>query len=236
MPSTLDSRVFGLIPAAGRGSRMGGAAPKQYTPLAGRTMLEHAIDALLADARVERVLVVVAPDDVRHRELAGDARVEFVAAGGASRAESVRNGLARLAMSASADDWVLVHDAARPCLARDELGALIDAMAGEPVGGLLAVPIADTIKRGADDGRVAQTVERTGLWRALTPQMFRLGVLDDAFERVGDLAAITDESSAVERIGHAPRLVPGRASNIKVTRPDDVPLAEAILGLQGRCR
>lgn len=236
MPSTLDSHVFGLIPAAGRGSRMGGAAPKQYTPLAGRTMLEHAIDALLADARVQRVLVVVAPDDVRHRELAGDARVEFVAAGGASRADSVRNGLARLAIRASANDWVLVHDAARPCLARDELGALIDALAGDPVGGLLAVPIADTIKRGADDGRVAQTVERTGLWRALTPQMFRLGVLDDAFERVGDLAAITDESSAVERIGHAPRLVPGRASNIKVTRPDDVPLAEAILGLQGRCR
>jgi 2-C-methyl-D-erythritol 4-phosphate cytidylyltransferase len=235
MPPTLDSHLFGLIPAAGSGSRMGGEVPKQYAPLAGRTMLEHAIDALLADARVERVLVVVAPDDVRHRSLSCGARVEFVAAGGASRAESVRNGLARLAMRASADDWVLVHDAARPCLARDELGALIDALADDPVGGLLAVPVADTIKR-ADGGRVAQTVERSALWRALTPQMFRLGVLDDAFERVGDPAAITDESSAVERIGHSPRLVPGRASNIKVTRPDDVALAEAILRLQGRCR
>jgi 2-C-methyl-D-erythritol 4-phosphate cytidylyltransferase len=235
MPSTLDSHLFGLIPAAGSGSRMGGDVPKQYAPLAGRAMLEHAIDALLADSRVQRVLVVVARNDVRHRRLACGARVEFVAAGGASRAESVRNGLARLAMSASADDWVLVHDAARPCLARDELGALIDALADDPVGGLLAVPIADTIKRG-DGGRVAQTIERAGLWRALTPQMFRLGVLDDAFERAGDLSAITDESSAVERIGHAPRLVPGRASNIKVTRPDDVALAEAILRLQGRCR
>jgi 2-C-methyl-D-erythritol 4-phosphate cytidylyltransferase len=235
MPSTLDSHLFGLIPAAGSGSRMDGDVPKQYAPLAGRAMLEHAIDALLSDARVERVLVIVAPDDVRHRAIAANGRVEFVAAGGASRAESVRNGLARLAMSASADDWVLVHDAARPCLARDELGALIDALADDPVGGLLAVPIADTIKRG-DGGRVAQTIERAGLWRALTPQMFRLGVLEDAFERVGDLSAITDESSAVERIGHAPRLVPGRASNIKVTRPDDVPLAEAILRLQGRCR
>lgn len=235
MPSTLDSHVFALIPAAGSGSRMGGEVPKQYAPLAGRTMLEHAIDALLADARIERVLVVVAADDVRHRGLACEARVEFVAAGGASRAESVRNGLARLAMSASAEDWVLVHDAARPCLAREELTALIDALIDDPVGGLLAVPIADTIKR-EDEGRVARTVERTGLWRALTPQMFRLGVLDDAFERVRDPAAITDESSAVERIGHAPRLVPGRASNIKVTRPDDLPLAEAILRLQDRCR
>jgi 2-C-methyl-D-erythritol 4-phosphate cytidylyltransferase len=235
MPSTLDSHVFGLIPAAGTGSRMGGDVPKQYAPLAGRTMLEHAIDALLADARIERVLVVVAPDDGRHRRFAFDARVEFVAAGGTSRAESVRNGLARLAMNASAEDWVLVHDAARPCLAPDELAALIDALADDPVGGLLALPIVDTIKR-EDGGRVVHTVERTGLWRAATPQMFRLGVLDDAFERVPDPAVITDESSAVERIGHAPRLVPGRASNIKVTRPDDLPLAEAILRLQGRCR
>lgn len=235
MPSTPDSHVFALVPAAGSGSRMGGEVPKQYAPLAGRTMLEHAIDALLADARIERVLVVVAPNDIRYRGLACEARVEFVAAGGANRAESVRNGLARLAMNASAEDWVLVHDAARPCLAREELTALIDALIDDPVGGLLAVPIADTIKR-EDQGRVAQTVERTCLWRALTPQMFRLGVLDDAFERVRDPAAITDESSAVERIGHAPRLVPGRASNIKVTRPDDLPLAEAILRLQGRCR
>lgn len=235
MPSTLDSHVFALIPAAGTGSRMGGGVPKQYAPLAGRTMLEHAIDAMLADARIERVLVVVAPDDVRHRAFALDARVEFVAAGGASRADSVGNGLARLAMGASAEDWVLVHDAARPCLAREELTALIDALIDDAVGGLLAVPIADTIKR-EDRGRVAATVDRTGLWRAATPQMFRLGVLADALERVQDPATITDESSAVERIGHVPRLVPGRASNIKVTRPDDLPLAEAILRLQGRCR
>jgi 2-C-methyl-D-erythritol 4-phosphate cytidylyltransferase len=235
MPAPPDPRVFGLIPAAGTGSRMGASVPKQYAPLAGRTMLEHAIDALLADARIERVLVVVAPGDPHHRRLAAGARVEFVADGGATRAETVRNGLARLAMQASAEDWVLVHDAARPCLARDELTELIDALADDPVGGLLAVPVADTIKR-EDRGRVAQTVERAGLWRALTPQMFRLGVLDDAFERALDPAAITDESSAVERIGHAPRLVPGRASNIKVTRPDDLALAEVILRMQGRCR
>jgi 2-C-methyl-D-erythritol 4-phosphate cytidylyltransferase len=234
MPTISDARVFGLIPAAGTGKRMGSNPPKQYTPLGGRPMLAHAIAALLADRRVEHVLVVVAAGDERYKQLACDARVEFVAAGGASRAESVRNGLARLAMSASAEDWVLVHDAARPCLAREELTALIDALIDDPVGGLLAVPIADTIKR-ADDGHVERTVERARLWRALTPQMFRLGLLDDAFERVHDLAAITDESSAVERIGHAPRLVPGRASNIKVTRPDDLPLAEAILRLQGRC-
>lgn len=234
MPTLSDARVLGLIPAAGTGTRMGSDLPKQYAPLAGRPMLEHAIGALLADRRVQRVLVVVAASDARYKQLGGDARVEFAAAGGATRAESVRNGLARLAMSASAEDWVLVHDAARPCLAREELAALIDALSDDPVGGLLAVPITDTIKR-ADDGHVERTVERAGLWRALTPQMFRLGLLEDAFERVRDLAAITDESSAVERIGHAPRLVPGRASNIKVTHPDDVSLAEAILRLQGRC-
>lgn len=229
-----DARVFGLIPAAGTGSRMGGDLPKQYAPLGGRPMLAHAIAALLADRRVERVLVVVAAGDERYKQLGRDARVEFAPVGGASRAESVRNGLARLMMSASAEDWVLVHDAARPCLAPDELAALIDALADEPVGGLLAVAVADTIKRETG-GRVDRTVERAGLWRALTPQMFRLGVLADALERARDLAAITDESSAVERIGHAPRLVPGRASNIKVTRPDDLPLAEAILRLQRRC-
>lgn len=234
MPTISDARVFGLIPAAGTGKRMGSDPPKQYAPLCGRPMLAHAIDALLADRRVGHVLVVVAAGDARYKQLACDARVEFVAAGGASRAESVRNGLARLAMRASAEDWVLVHDAARPCLAGEELTALIDALIDDPVGGLLAAPIADTIKRAAD-GHVERTVERAHLWRALTPQMFRLGLLEDAFERVRDLPAITDESSAVERIGHAPRLVPGRASNIKVTRPDDVPLAEAILRLQGRC-
>lgn len=234
MPTICDARVFGLIPAAGTGTRMGGDLPKQYAPLAGRPMLEYAIGALLADRRVQRVLVVVAAGDARYKRLGCDARVEFAAVGGATRAESVRNGLARLAMSASAEDWVLVHDAARPCLACEELAALIDVLSDDPVGGLLAVPIADTIKR-ADDGHVERTVERAGLWRALTPQMFRLGLLEDAFERVRDLAAITDESSAVELVGHAPRLVPGRASNIKVTRPDDVPLAEAILRLQGRC-
>jgi 2-C-methyl-D-erythritol 4-phosphate cytidylyltransferase len=233
--STLpDARVFGLIPAAGRGTRMGGDLPKQYAPLAGRPMLQHAIDALLADRRIESVLVVVAAGDERWLPRAVDARVEFAATGGASRAESVRNGLARLALRAGAADWVLVHDAARPCLAREELAALIDALTDDPVGGLLALPIADTIKR-ASGGRVERTVERAHLWRALTPQMFRLGVLDTALARAHDLAAITDESSAVESIGHAPRLVPGRASNIKVTRPDDLPLAEAILRLQGRC-
>lgn len=234
MPTISDARVFGLIPAAGTGKRMGSDPPKQYALLCGRPMLAHAIDALLADRRVEHVLVVVAAGDARYKQLACDARVEFVATGGASRAESVRNGLARLAMRASAEDWVLVHDAARPCLAGEELTALIDALIDDPVGGLLAVPIADTIKR-CDEGHVQRTVERAHLWRALTPQMFRLGLLEDAFERVRDLSAITDESSAVECIGHAPRLVPGRASNIKVTRPDDVPLAEAILRLQGRC-
>ena len=233
-PSALTPpRLHALIPAAGAGTRFGGELPKQYQRLGRATMLEHATAALLADARVVSVLVVVLPGDPHVAGLAFDARVQTAAVGGATRAASVRAGLEVLRERLSDDDWVLVHDAARPCLAADELAVQIDTLQADAVGGLLAVPLADTLKR-AEGERVAATLDRAGLWRAATPQMFRLGLLRAALDAPGRLAQATDEASAVEQLGHAPRLVAGRATNIKVTTADDLPLARAILGLQGR--
>lgn len=222
--------LFGLIPAAGSGARIGGDTPKQYVAIGARCMLEHSIAALAADPRVGEILVVVARDDERHRALAPRTGVRFAPVGGASRAASVANGLR--ALDARDDDWILVHDAARPCLSPQDLARLIDAMLDDDIGGLLAAPLADTLKRAGSD-RVEATVARESLWRAQTPQMFRRDVLQRALE-AADLDSITDESSAVERLGLRPRLVPGSTSNIKVTTADDWPLAAAILQAQGR--
>lgn len=231
----MADRLFALIPAAGSGARMGAAVPKQYFRLGGQTMLEHAIDALLAAPDLEQVLVVVAAGDIAYRELAPRSRVSFAAVGGPTRAESVRNGLRVLRALAAIedDDWVLVHDAARPCLAREELMRLVHTVAGDAVGGLLALPVADTLKRGAG-GRVAATVERDGLWRAATPQMFRAGLLLRALSEFAGDESLTDEAAAIERLQLRPQLVEGQATNIKVTLPSDWPLAEAILRAQGR--
>lgn len=210
------------------------AGPKQYTALGRKTMLEHAIDALLRDARVDRVFVVVAPADERWQALAIDeARVEFLPVGGATRAESVHNGLIVLAGRTDDDDRVLVHDAARPCLGERELARLIDEAGHDDDGGLLAVPLADTLKRG-EDGRVGLTLDRAALWCAQTPQLFRVGSLRAALAACAGNDAITDEASAMERAGHAPKLVAGVTSNLKVTTPDDMLLAEAVLARQGR--
>ena len=227
-------RYFGLIPAAGVGLRMGAeTGPKQYLPLGGKSMLEHAIDALLTDARIERVFVIVAPTDTRWSSLRADAeRVEFLPVGGGSRAESVRNGLIAIAGRCDDDDRVLVHDAARPCLAEAQLAQLIDEAGREDSGGLLAVPLTDTLKRG-EDGRVGLTLDRASLWCAQTPQLFRVGSLRAALSSCA-LADITDEASAMERAGHAPRLVAGASSNLKVTTPEDLVLAAAVLKAQGR--
>jgi 2-C-methyl-D-erythritol 4-phosphate cytidylyltransferase len=209
------------------------AGPKQYIPLGSKSMLEHAIEALCADARIERVFVVVAPRDSQWRALSvDDARVEFLPVGGGARAESVRNGLLAVAGRYRDDDRVLVHDAARPCLSEPDLARLIDEAGTEDGGGLLAVPLADTLKRG-EDGRVGLTIDRAALWCAQTPQLFRLGSLRAALE-TGALADLTDESSAMERAGHAPRLVPGARSNLKVTTPEDLVVARAVLAEQGR--
>ena len=191
-------------------------------------MLEHSIVAMLADARIDRVFVVIAPpDDDRQSSQLDDERVEFLAVGGASRAQSVLNGLISIAARTGDDDRVLVHDAARPCLGKTELARLIDEVGHDDRGGLLAMPLIDTLKR-AEEGLVVETLRRNGLWCAQTPQMFRFASLRAALS-TGSLDSITDEASAIERNGNFPRLVLGSATNIKVTTEQDLTLARAIL-------
>ena len=219
-----------LIPAAGAGARMGAAAPKQYLPLAGRPMLYHSIKCM-AVPPFETVFVVLAPDDTTFAqfdwgEFGG--RLEPLYCGGATRRDSVHNGLVAAMAAVDADDWVLVHDAARPCLPRADLARLIDTLKDDEVGGLLALPAADTVKRATPDARVTATEDRSQLWLAQTPQMFRAGLLAQALHTAhGD---VTDEASAVEQMGLKPRLVAGSRLNLKVTYPEDVLIAEGILG------
>ncbi|MEP7302967.1 MAG: 2-C-methyl-D-erythritol 4-phosphate cytidylyltransferase [Caldimonas sp.] len=232
MPATdlPAARCFALVPCAGTGTRTGSHVAKQYVAIDGAPLVGHTLAALAAVTRLERVLVALAPDDSefeQHVDLPSPARFAVVRCGGATRAATVAAGLAELARGgARAGDWVLVHDAAR-CLVRAAwVDRLIDAGAGDAVGGLLALPASDTLKREAG-GRVAATLPRAGVWQAQTPQMFRLGVLTDALAGAG--ADATDEASAIEAIGLAPLLVPGSPENLKVTRPEDFALAEAIL-------
>lgn len=224
------SSYVALIPAAGTGTRMGDDCPKQYLPLLGQPMLFHAIARLCADARIGAVYVVVAAADRwfdAHDWSDFGTRLKALRCGGSSRAASVLNGLDAMASEVDGTDWVLVHDAARPCLSRALLDRLIVEVGNDEAGGLLAIPVADTLKRGSD-GRVVGTEPRSGLWQAQTPQMFRHALLARAL-RSADLAAVTDESSAVEGLGLRPRLIPSDPGNLKVTYPQDLVLAEAIL-------
>ncbi|MBE7373707.1 2-C-methyl-D-erythritol 4-phosphate cytidylyltransferase [Pseudomonas lopnurensis] len=214
-----------VIPAAGIGSRMLADRPKQYLQLAGRCILEHTLDCFLGHPRLLGLVVCLAPGDPYWQDLpcAHDLRIER-AAGGSERCDSVLNGLQRLrALGAGDGDWVLVHDAARPNLARDDLDTLLAELAGDAVGGLLAVPARDTLKRAGPDGRVVETVDRSVIWQAYTPQMFHLGGLQRSLgAALAAGATITDEASAIEWAGLSPRLVQGRADNLKVTRPEDL--------------
>ena len=225
-------RRFALIPAAGGSARFGGAEPKQYALLAGVPVLRRAIAALNDSVVLEAVFVVLARGDKLYAERIGAiAGVVPLYCGGRTRGESVANGLATIGEHAVAEDWVLVHDAARPCVDVATLNRLLHELEDEPVGGLLAVPLGDTLKR-AETGaglRVGATEERTGLWCAQTPQMFRYAILHHALKQA-DPATITDEAQAVEALGVKPRLVLGSPANIKVTFPEDLALAEAILG------
>ena len=223
------SRCFALLPCAGSGARAGGVVPKQYQPVAGVPMVRHTLAAFLAVARIARVLVVVAPGDDTLQ--APDAAYSIAACGGATRAQSVFNGLAALRdQGAGADDWVLVHDAARCLVTPALIDALIDACLPDAVGGLLALPLADTLK-SATGTRAVATLERADKWLAQTPQMFRVGALLEALvaHAAQGFAGITDEASAVEAAGQRPLLVRGSAQNFKVTYPEDFALAEAIL-------
>ena len=225
------ARRFALIPAAGRSARYGGALPKQYAALAGVPVLRRTIDALARSVPFETVFVVLAPDDKLYGERVGAiAGVVPLYCGGRSRAESVINGLSKVGEHAEADDWVLVHDAARPCVDVTMLNRLLHELEDEPIGGLLAIPLGDTLKR-AETGaglRAAGTEARAGLWGAQTPQMFRYAILHHALKQA-DPAAITDEAQAIEALGVKPKLVLGSPANIKLTYPEDMALAEAIL-------
>lgn len=217
-------RFFALVPAAGIGERSGAGMPKQYVEIAGRPMLAHTLVTLAAVPRLEQTLVVLSPDDDRFEAALPGYAGWIARVGGASRAESVLAGLAELRLrGASDEDWVLVHDAARCLLRREWVDALIDACEHDAIGGLLAQPIADTLKSGDADGRVAATVDRRDKWAAQTPQMFRLGLVEKALTAMG--AAATDEASAVEALGLAPRLVRASMANFKVTWPEDFDLA-----------
>lgn len=229
-------RRWAVVAAAGRGERFGRLQPKQYATLLGRPVLSWALRALLDEPSIAAVVVALAPGDRRFARLpeSREARVR-TCVGGARRESSVANALGALEGEARDEDWVLVHDAARPCLRRSDVRALITGVGDDPVGGLLAVPLGDTLKAAAADGRSERTVPREGLWRALTPQMFRYGVLRRALALCLDRErSITDEAAAVELLGLRPRLVRGRADNLKVTHPEDLALAGAILGAAGR--
>ncbi len=212
---------------------MGGGCPKQYLPLAGKPLLRHTLGVLAAVPAIARVFVILAPDDTHWddfdwRDL--EPRLSILLCGGATRAESVTRGLRAMREQVGADDWILVHDAARACLTRAHVEKLIAEVGNDPVGGLLAVPVADTLKRAQElssDGiRVVATVPREGLWQAQTPQMFRYGLLAEALEYA---QTVTDEASAIEALGLRPRLVAADATNLKVTYPLDLQLAEWIL-------
>lgn len=227
------ARCFALVPCAGAGARAGGTLPKQYQALSGRPLVAHTLAALARVAAIEATLVVVAADDDLFEALVPAAlhdRRWLARCGGATRAASVANGLAQLRRrGVGDDDWVLVHDAARCLIAPQAVQRLVDGCRDDAVGGLLALPVADTLKR-EHDGRVAATLDRRGAWAAQTPQMFRLALLERALAAAG--ADVTDEAAAVEALGLAPKLVAGDWANFKVTWPGDLERAARLLELQ----
>lgn len=233
-PSKYESepRLWALVPCAGTGSRAGTTLPKQFQPVAGQPMVWHTLAAFRDVVRLARLVLIVAEDDHWAASLmnANPVVLQHVAVarcGGATRAASVRNGLKALfAQGGAAHDWVLVHDAARCLVTTDQINELIDACWHDETGGLLALPLPDTLKSEVN-GRVDSTVERNGKWLAQTPQMFRLGPLLHALQEVG--VSVTDESSAMEAAGLHPRLIKASAQNFKVTYPEDFALAEAVI-------
>ena len=228
-------KIFALVPAAGQGTRIGEAVPKQYLPLAGKPMMFHSIEALAAVPRITRIHVCLSPLDRHwgaHDWSALSDKVEAIFCGGVHRADTVLNALKHLESRIAKDDWVLVHDAARPCINTELVEQFLDELADDQVGGLLAMPLSDTLKSADENLRVAATIPRRNLWRAQTPQMFRYELLRRGLEKK---PGATDEAEAVESIGYsAPRLVQGESTNIKVTFAEDLAIAEMILKLRAQ--
>ena len=224
-------RVHALIPAAGRGKRYGGAVLKQYLPVCGKAVLAHSIRAFQFHPQISGITVILADDDQWFDSAVGQliAAVETVT-GGDTRAQSVRNGLQFVADNYPETDWVLVHDAARPCLSPGSLDRLLEQGLQSEDGAILAMPVGDTLKRAGEDQEITGTVERSGLWTAQTPQLFPLRALSDAIDAaLRDGRELTDEASAMELAGARPKLVMGSAANIKITHPSDLAIAEAWL-------
>jgi 2-C-methyl-D-erythritol 4-phosphate cytidylyltransferase len=233
------ARFWAVIPAAGSGVRMGSSIPKQYLSLFGRTVIEHVLEVFLAEPRIAGISVAVADSDPYwSRYVRPHSKMVTTVAGGEERVHSVRNALSSLSDELQADDWVLVHDAVRACLHKTDLGHLMTTLERDPVGGILASPLVDTLKQVDELGYITGTPSRQGVWRALTPQMFRYGLLCSALDTAlgaGELP--TDEAAAVERIRPGEvRVVEGRSDNLKITRPDDIAIAEAILAQRAEGR
>lgn len=225
----MPEKFVAIVPAAGLGTRLGDARPKQYLELNGRPMIHHALAALCGVKRIANIHPVLSPVDQIWDQLdwSGlDARVAPLRCGGAQRGETVRNALQSLGATLKDSDWVLVHDAARPCLKSELVDQFLDELEADPVGGLLALPVADTLKAQDESQRVARTVPREGLWRAQTPQMFRYGLLLEAMQKS---PAATDEAQAIEALGRSPKLVVGDSANLKVTYASDLTLARILL-------
>jgi len=228
--------VWAVVPAAGKGLRMGADIPKQYLQIAGKPVLQHTLEIFVGHSQIAGVAVVIAADDRLWATLDGVlTRKLRVTTGGRERCHSVLAGIDALSEDANDRDWVMVHDAARPCLRGADIDRMIDELKTSPWGGILAIPVRDTLKRCNDAGEIEQTIDRAPLWRALTPQMFRLGLLRDAITAaLAQDLFVTDEAQAIEAAGGIPRVVEGHADNIKITCPADVQLAEIYLRAQGR--
>ncbi|MFT5575891.1 MAG: 2-C-methyl-D-erythritol 4-phosphate cytidylyltransferase [Bermanella sp.] len=227
-------RWWGVVPAAGCGARMEADIPKQYLSIGGETLLSRSVKRLLKLSRLEQIVVAVDRDDERWYQLPvmSDLRVKVVI-GGAERAESVLVGLLALT-NAHDDDWVMVHDAARPCVRSSAMRKMLDTLANDPVGGIMALPVADTLKQSNSVQKISKTIDRRGLWAAQTPQLFRLGLLRKALQQAqAKGTSVTDEASAMEQAGHVPRLYLGSSHNIKITHTEDLELAALILEAQG---
>lgn len=224
---------WALIPAAGAGRRMGGAVPKQYLTLGNRAVIGHTLSRLCRHGQIDGVMVVLSPEDSHWDRIElSCSKPLLTTTGGAERADSVLNGLDALATRLPAESWILVHDAARPCVRADDISRLIGQVSSDHVGGLLALPVRDTMKRAEED-RVSATVDRAHLWHALTPQMFRLGELRQSLRAAISAGHnVTDEASAMEWSGHRPLLIQGHEDNIKITRPADLELAALYLAAQ----
>jgi len=229
--TVVEQKFWVIIPAAGVGSRMNAGLPKQYLELNGKTVLEHTLDCFIHHPRISGVIVAISEADDYWSDLQfKTTRPVITVKGGAERCHSVLNALKGLEELAENHDWVLVHDAARPCLNKNDLDKLLITMATHPVGGLLGVPVHDTIKKVDAVSLVEATVDRESLWRALTPQMFRYDMLRNALTKaLEDDYLVTDDASAIEHAGYAPLILEGCADNIKITRPEDLSLAEFYL-------